>query len=131
LARKKIFLPCVSARCDVINEPPEEICEAEDEEPQEKEKPEKKDNPGEFWRDTDEYYYDSERSLSSEQGMEGDPHFFTNKAKRRDKQEKKRLKRRAELETKRVNKQKKLVVEEARITGDDDPEVKKPRTEGN
>jgi hypothetical protein len=63
--------------------------------------------------------------------MDADPHFFTNKAKRRDEQEKKRLKRRAKLERKRANKQKQLVVEEATITGDDDPEVKKPRTDGN
>jgi hypothetical protein len=39
----------------IIIEPPEEVCEAEDEEPQEKEEPEKKESPGEFWRDTMEY----------------------------------------------------------------------------
>jgi hypothetical protein len=114
----------------IINEPPEEVNEAADEEPQKEETPKQK-GPGEFWRDTDDYYYDSERSLSSEQGMECDPHFFTNKAKRRDEQEKKRLKRRAKLERKRANKEKKLVVEEAKIFGEDDPEAKKPRTDGN
>ena len=63
--------------------------------------------------------------------MEGDPHFFTNKAKRRDAQDKKHAKRRAKIERQRANKQKKLLVEEAKITGEDDPEAKKPRTDGN
>jgi len=116
----------------IIHEPPEEAKAAEEKEPEKEPKWKPNyDSNNEFWRDTDDYYYDSERSLSSEQGMEGDPHFFTNKAKRRDAQDKKHAKRRAKIERQRANKQKKLLVEEAKITGEDDPEAKKPRTDGN
>jgi hypothetical protein len=119
----------------IIHEPPEEVNEAEEEVPKEDEKPRKYvlDYSGEFWRDTEDYYYDSDRSLSSGDPayIYSDPHYFMNKAKKRDEQDKKHAKRRTKIERKRANKQKKLLVEEAKITGEENPETKKPRTDGN
>jgi hypothetical protein len=78
----------------------------------------------------DGYYYASDRSLSSEQGMSTDPYFFTNMVKRREEEYKIYTKRRAKVKRKRANNQKKLLVQEAKI-GKEDPEAKKPRADGN
>jgi hypothetical protein len=127
----------------IIKEPPEKVKEtlAEDLGAERDEKGYTTPR-SEFWRDKECWYeYDSDRSLSSEDmaTMAGNPHFWTNTAKRRDEEWKKKQEeesrkkatKRAKAAEKRANRQtKKLLVQEATI-GKEDPAANKPRTDGN
>ena len=79
----------------------------------------------ELWRERGKEGYDSDVSdlTYSEEDLSH---------KEEEEEMKKKAAKRANAAKKRANRQKKkLIVEEAKITGEDDPEAKKPRTDGN